>query len=87
MPEHLSLSEARRISLAAQGFDLPRPTARVGLRDVRTVSHRLGLLQIDCVNVLVPAHYRKREFTIASSRASTSKPTVPPAVCKCSPPG
>jgi len=58
MPEHLSLAEARCIALAAQGFDRPRPTGRVGLRDVRAVIHRLGLLQIDCVNVLAPAHYQ-----------------------------
>lgn len=58
MPEHLSLSEARSIVLAAQGFDRPRPAGRIGLRDVRAVIHRLGLLQIDCVNVLVPAHYQ-----------------------------
>ena len=51
-----SLSEARRIALAAQGFDRRRP-ARVTLRDLRRVIHQLGLLQIDYVNVLGPAHY------------------------------
>jgi uncharacterized protein YcaQ len=56
--EHLSLSEARGIALAAQGFDRPRPGDRVCIRRIRAVLHRLGLLQIDCVNVLVPAHYQ-----------------------------
>lgn len=53
----LSLSEARRIALAAQGFDRPRPKGRVDARHLRRTIHQLGLLQIDYVNVLVPAHY------------------------------
>ena len=52
----LSLSEARRIALAAQGFDRPRPR-RAGTQQLRRVIHQLGLLQIDYVNVLVPSHY------------------------------
>jgi uncharacterized protein len=58
MPERLSLDEARRIALAAQGFDRPRPGDTVCIRRIRRTIHRLGLLQIDCVNVLVPAHYQ-----------------------------
>jgi uncharacterized protein YcaQ len=56
--EDLSLSEARRIALAAQGFDRPRPSVRVDARHVRRTIRQLGLLQIDYVNVLVPAHYQ-----------------------------
>ncbi|HEX9728016.1 MAG TPA: crosslink repair DNA glycosylase YcaQ family protein [Gemmatimonadales bacterium] len=52
----LSLSQARRIALAAQGFDRARP-ARPGIGHLRRLIHRLGLLQIDFVNVLLPAHY------------------------------
>jgi uncharacterized protein YcaQ len=55
--EDLSLNEARRIALAAQGFDRPRPTCRVEARHLRRTIRQLGLLQIDFVNVLVPAHY------------------------------
>lgn len=55
--DHLSLSEARRIALAAQGFDRPRPQA-VFARDIRRVIRQLGLLQIDYVNVLTPAQYQ-----------------------------
>jgi hypothetical protein len=57
-PQQLSLSEARGIALAAQGFDRPRSGDRVCIRRIRRTIHRLGLLQIDCVNVLVPAHYQ-----------------------------
>jgi uncharacterized protein YcaQ len=53
----LSLSEARRIALAAQGFDRPRPKGPVSLAQVRRVIEQLGLVQIDYVNVLAPAHY------------------------------
>ena len=54
----LSLKDARRIALAAQGFALPRPGGPVGLSHVRSTIRRLGLLQIDYVNVLAPAHYQ-----------------------------
>ncbi len=56
--EDFSLGEARRIALAAQGFDRPRPNRRVNVRDLATTIRRIGLLQIDCVNVLAPAHYQ-----------------------------
>jgi uncharacterized protein YcaQ len=54
----LSPADARRIALAAQGFDRPRPRGRVDARHLRRVIHQLGLLQIDYVNVLVPAQYQ-----------------------------
>ena len=53
----LSIDEARRIALAAQGFDRPRPR-RVDARQLRRVIEQLGLLQLDFVNVLIPAHYQ-----------------------------
>ncbi|MEQ8206978.1 MAG: crosslink repair DNA glycosylase YcaQ family protein [Woeseia sp.] len=50
-----SAAEARRLSIAAQGFDRARP-ATVNAGHVRRVVDRLGLLQLDFVNMLVPAH-------------------------------
>jgi uncharacterized protein YcaQ len=56
--ENLTLSEARRIALAAQGFDRPRPNGKVRASHIRGAIRRLGLVQIDYVNVLTPAHYQ-----------------------------
>ena len=55
--DELSLDQARRIALAAQGFDRPRPRGRAGAKQLIRTIRQLGLLQIDFVNVLIPAHY------------------------------
>jgi uncharacterized protein YcaQ len=57
-PVPLSLAEARRIALAAQGFHLRRPAGNVLARHLQDTIQRLGLVQLDYVNVLVPAHYQ-----------------------------
>ncbi len=57
MVESLSLSEARRIALAAQGLDKGRPTGPVTARAVGRIFARLQVVQIDSVNVLARSHY------------------------------
>lgn len=57
MQENISLSTARRIALAAQGFGERRPAAPADRRQLKRFLARNGLLQIDSVNVLVRAHY------------------------------
>jgi uncharacterized protein YcaQ len=54
--DSLSLAEARRIALAAQGFGEPRPAAAHDKRALRRLIERLGVVQIDSVNVLARAH-------------------------------
>lgn len=56
MIERISPNQARRIALAAQGFGRERPAA-VNRGHLSRTIERLGLHQIDSVNVLARAHY------------------------------
>lgn len=60
-PDTLSLRQARRIAIAAQGFAAQAldslPADPVEGRHARRLIGRLGLVQIDSVNVLVRSHY------------------------------
>ncbi|MHA7275023.1 winged helix-turn-helix domain-containing protein [Arthrobacter sp. Hz1] len=53
----LTLSQARRIALEAQGLARVRPTGPATARQLGLTFNRLHLLQIDSVNVLARSHY------------------------------
>lgn len=52
-----TIERARRLALAAQGFADPRPPAQVDVRHFRRVLARVGVVQLDSVNVIARAHY------------------------------
>lgn len=52
----LSLSQARRVAIAAQGLDRQRPET-VAMRHITDTIKRIGLLQIDSVNIVARAHF------------------------------
>ncbi|MEV6488508.1 crosslink repair DNA glycosylase YcaQ family protein [Actinoplanes sp. NPDC051633] len=57
MNDSLSIAQARRITLAAQGFTDPKPGGATDMRHLRRVLRRLHLIQMDSVNVLQRAHF------------------------------
>ena len=52
----LTAAQARRLALAAHGFDRPHPAA-VGTRQLTAAIDRLQVLQLDSVNVFARSHY------------------------------
>lgn len=53
----LSAAEARRVALRAQGFGSRPRTGTGDARAVMNIFERIGLVQIDSVNVIVRSHY------------------------------
>ena len=53
----MSVKQARRLTLAAQGFRGRQPPALIKAGHVTQMIDRLGVLQIDSVNALVRSHY------------------------------
>jgi uncharacterized protein len=56
MPDTLSLDQARRVALAAQGLAAPPRAGRAGPATLRATLERLGAIQIDSINVVARSH-------------------------------
>ncbi|HEU4362751.1 MAG TPA: crosslink repair DNA glycosylase YcaQ family protein [Mycobacterium sp.] len=53
----LTVAQARRIAVAAQGFTQPKPAGAVTRAHLRRLIGRIQVLQLDSVSVAVRAHY------------------------------
>ena len=56
MPDALSIDQARRVVLAAQGLAAPARAGRAGPATLRATLERLGAIQIDSINVVARSH-------------------------------
>jgi len=73
--DSLSIVDARKLAVAAQGFDTPRPQTKATQRQVDAIIARLGVLQIDSVNVLV----RSQELPLFARLGNHNRNAIPKA--------
>ena len=73
--DSLSIADARALALAAQGFDAARPKTKATQRHVDALISRLGVIQIDSVNVLV----RSQELPLFSRLGNHNRNAIPKA--------
>jgi uncharacterized protein YcaQ len=71
----LSIADARALAIAAQGFDTARPKTKATQRHVDALISRLGVIQIDSVNVLV----RSQELPLFSRLGNHNRNAIPKA--------
>lgn len=75
MPAELSLAEARRLAVVAQGFGRPRPAGRIDRRHLSRVLDTIGPIQVDSVNVLV----RSQELPLFARLGPHPRTLIPDA--------
>jgi uncharacterized protein YcaQ len=71
----LSIKDARALALAAQGFDSPRTKTKSTTADAVALIKKLGVIQIDSVNVLV----RSQELPFFSRLGDHDRNAIPKA--------
>jgi uncharacterized protein YcaQ len=73
--DSLSIKDARALALAAQGFDIPRTKTKSTTADAVAIIKKLGVIQIDSVNVLV----RSQELPLFSRLGDHDRNAIPKA--------
>ena len=85
MKPSLSLAEARKLALAAQGFSFPKREGKANWTKISNTINQLNLLQIDSVNVgalhYLPVFSRLGHYDHATLDARSSATGSAP--CRC----
>ena len=76
--DELSIVDARRLALAAQGFAATRPRAKSPTSDAVALIKKLGVVQIDSVNVLV----RSQELPLFARLGNHDRAAIPRATAQ-----